>query len=200
MGKQRYAPTTTRPRGGQIGEHVGSAKDFDQLAYERIRLELAETDLTSFAAMVGLMRAAARLETDFESVVQRPRGLTWAGFRLLYCLWVMGPMQTSELARVLFTTAPTVSSVLNTLERRGLIRRERQEDDRRRVAVHLTLAGEEVFRATFTDQQAREAEWLEGIPAEDLTVVVRVLEALANRARPALGAGAEADDEEALGG
>ena len=161
-----------------------SAKAFDELAYERIRVELAGTDLTSFGAMVGLVRAAGRLEADFESVVHRPRGLTWAGFRLLYCLWVKGPMQTTELARTLFTTAPTVSSVLNTLERRGLIRRERLDHDRRGVAVHLTHEGEELFRSTFQAQQQREAQWLAGIAEEDLRVVARVLDALANRSRP----------------
>jgi hypothetical protein len=66
--------------------------------------------------------------------------------------------------------------------------------------VHLTQAGEDVFRAAFVDQQAREAQWLEGIPAEDLAVVVRVLETLDSRARPGTDAGAAPAVRRAAGG
>ena len=101
-----------------------SAERFEKLAQDAVTDDVPGIDLAVFRAMFGLSRATPRLIADFESAVQRPHGLSWAGFRLLFCLQVSGPLQTGELARLLFTTAPTVSSVVNTLEARRLVRRE----------------------------------------------------------------------------
>src|SRR5262245_37070717 len=118
-----------------------SAKAFEERAQEEVRGDIPDIDLAVFRAMFGLSRATSRLVADFESAGQRPHGVTWAGFRLLFCLQVSGPLQTNELARLLFLTRPTVSSVVNTLERRGLVRRERLAHDRRLVEMQLTPAG-----------------------------------------------------------
>ena len=133
--------------------------------------------------MFGLSRASSRLVADFESVVQRPRGLSWSGFRLLFCLQVSGAMQTGELAKLLFLTAPTVSSVVNTLEARGWVRRERLPD-RRRVSVHLTPDGDRLVREAARAQHQREREWTTDVTPDDLAAFVRVAEHLATRHRP----------------
>src|SRR5918998_4171580 len=118
-----------------------SAEAFEQQARARIEADVPGVDLEVFRAFFGLSRVTSRLIADFESVVQRPRGLSWAGFRTMFCLWVGGPLQTGDLARLLFTTAPTVSSVVNTLESRGWVRRARLDHDRRLVEVRLTASG-----------------------------------------------------------
>lgn len=52
-----------------------------------------------------------------------------------------GPMQTSHLAEAVNLSSATVCGILDRLERRGLVVRERQSDDRRRVVVSLSAAG-----------------------------------------------------------
>jgi DNA-binding MarR family transcriptional regulator len=54
-----------------------------------------------------------------------------------------GPMQTSHLADAVNLSAATVCGILNRLEQRGLVIRERQSDDRRRVLVRLSEAGQD---------------------------------------------------------
>lgn len=49
-----------------------------------------------------------------------------------------GPMQTNHLARAVNLSAATVCGILNRLEQRGLVIRERQQNDRRRVFVSLS--------------------------------------------------------------
>jgi DNA-binding MarR family transcriptional regulator len=163
---------------------VTSASAFEEQARARIEAEVPGVDLDVFRAFFGLSRVTSRLVADFESVVQRPRGLSWAGFRTLFCLWVGGPLQTGDLARVLFTTAPTVSSVVNTLEGRGWVRRVRLPHDRRLVEVRLTPTGGRLVRSVFRAQHEREAAWVAGLPAEDLAAFVRVVEHMATRPRP----------------
>jgi DNA-binding MarR family transcriptional regulator len=56
-------------------------------------------------------------------------------------LAVNGPMQTSHLAEAINLSSATVCGILNRLEQRGLVLRQRQTDDRRRVLVRLSDAG-----------------------------------------------------------
>jgi DNA-binding MarR family transcriptional regulator len=54
-----------------------------------------------------------------------------------------GPMQTSHLAEAVHLSSATVCGILNRLEQRGLVVRERQSADRRRVLVSLSDAGQD---------------------------------------------------------
>ena len=54
-----------------------------------------------------------------------------------------GAMQTSHLADAVNLSSATVCGILNRLEQRGLVIRERQKDDRRRVLVSLSKAGQD---------------------------------------------------------
>jgi DNA-binding MarR family transcriptional regulator len=54
-----------------------------------------------------------------------------------------GPMQTSHLADAVNLSSATVCGILNRLEQRGLVIRERQATDRRRVLVSLSNAGQD---------------------------------------------------------
>jgi DNA-binding MarR family transcriptional regulator len=166
-----------------------TAEGFEGRARGTIEAEVPGVDLAVFEAFFGLSRVTSRLIADFESVVQRPRGLSWAGFRTMFCLWVGGPLQTGDLARLLFTTAPTVSSVVNTLEARGWVRRERLTHDRRLVRVRLTPSGGRLIRSVFRDQHEREVAWVRELPADDLAAFVRVVEHIATRARPEVAGG-----------
>jgi DNA-binding MarR family transcriptional regulator len=56
-------------------------------------------------------------------------------------LSVVGPMQTSHLAEAVNLSSATVCGILDRLEERGLVIRERQPDDRRRVLVSLSDSG-----------------------------------------------------------
>jgi DNA-binding MarR family transcriptional regulator len=164
-----------------------TAREFEKRAQEEVKGDVPDLDLAVFRAMFGLSRATSRLVADFESVVQRPLGVSWSGFRLLFCLQVSGPLQTRELARLLFTTPPTVSSVVNTLERRGLVRRERLDHDRRLVEMHLTPAGRRIVAQVSRAQHQRERSWVEDVDPADLAAFVRVAEHLATRPRPEVG-------------
>ena len=54
-----------------------------------------------------------------------------------------GEMQTSHLAEAVNLSPPTVCGILNRLEKRGLVLRTRQPNDRRRVFVSLSESGQD---------------------------------------------------------
>ena len=87
------------------------------------------------------------LKRAFQSTLRitRPRlelfGLTAARFDLLNCLRGSGWMQQRHFRRLLGVTAQTISRMLRSLERLGLIVRQRSSGDRRQLIVELTEKG-----------------------------------------------------------
>lgn len=57
-----------------------------------------------------------------------------------------GPCIMSDLAKVLMVAVNTVTSIVDGLERKGVVRRERSEVNRRKVWLHLTKEGQDCFQ------------------------------------------------------
>jgi DNA-binding MarR family transcriptional regulator len=53
-----------------------------------------------------------------------------------------GPLAPSTIAARLMVTTGSMTSLLDTLERRGLVRRQPHPSDRRQLLVHLTDEGQ----------------------------------------------------------
>jgi DNA-binding MarR family transcriptional regulator len=166
----------------------GDARDaeaFDDQARRRVSELAPETDLEVMTVVFNAIRLANRITADVESEVHRPRGLTWAGFRLLFALWISGPLEPRELARLAAVTRASISSVLNTLERDDLIERRRESTDRRVVTVVLTPAGRRAVARAFREHNAREAVWLQPLSRAE----VRTLGGLLHRVLTAHSSG-----------
>jgi DNA-binding MarR family transcriptional regulator len=70
-----------------------------------------------------------------------------------------GPLQPSVVAERCFLSRPALSSVLDTLERRGLVRRSSHPDDRRGSLVEITGTGVEVMTRLLPDLHRAEVAW-----------------------------------------
>ena len=65
-----------------------------------------------------------------------------------------------------------MSSVLNTLERDGLVRRRRQSADGRVVTVTVTAQGRQRVKKAFALQHAREHQWLGDLDRQTVAALV----------------------------
>ena len=81
-------------------------------------------------------------------------GLTLSQYGLLEGLVGRRAARVQELAADAGISPSTATRILDALERRGIVRRTRSDQDRRAVAVSLTRLGEEVLQA--------QDEWLRG--------------------------------------
>lgn len=90
-------------------------------------------------ATTAYLDAVAILES-FQTRLWREAHLTLTQARLLRVLRE-GPLGQSELGRELHLSPASVTRLIDRLEERGLIVRERDAEDRRRVAVKLLSAG-----------------------------------------------------------
>jgi MarR family 2-MHQ and catechol resistance regulon transcriptional repressor len=106
-------------------------------------------------AEVRALDAYIRLERAAESVGARlaglpaEAGLTDGQFGVLEALFHLGPLHQRELGAKLLRSGGNITVVVDNLEKRGLVRRERRVDDRRFVTVHLTAAGRGLIRRIF---------------------------------------------------
>jgi hypothetical protein len=108
-----------------LGRRIG-IEQYRALLAERQRTEDVVTgDEIGHAQLVfDLTRLHSRLAQDFDALHRR-RGWTWAGFRIMNVLWALGPIELRDLARLAGASRAATSSVLNTLERDGLVTRTR---------------------------------------------------------------------------
>jgi MarR family transcriptional regulator, organic hydroperoxide resistance regulator len=116
------------------------------------------TDVDSQAAVFNLDHAWMDVQATMEGLALRPHDLTHAGFVLLMTLWITGPRETRELAAVLRVTKGAIVGSVNTLERRGLVERERSMIDKRLVTVQLTSEGRALITRVQKEWRALEVE------------------------------------------
>ena len=88
--------------------------------------------------------------TKFEKVLTLSTGLTVPQLLCLRHIRRHGLLTPGTLASYLFVGKATVTGILDRLEARGMVKRERDGSDRRKVFVALTQEGERL---------AREAVW-----------------------------------------
>ncbi len=105
---------------------------------------------------VGTLRAAVLILARRMRQQQSEGTLSSADAAALGRVGRMGPVTPATLARCEHVTPPSMGHILQGLIDRGLVRRERDPDDRRQVLISRTPAGDEL-----AEQIRRErTEWL----------------------------------------
>jgi DNA-binding MarR family transcriptional regulator len=101
-----------------------------------------EADATGDEILKALRRILRRV-TMHSRQMQRETGLTLPQVLAMRLLGDMAGGQASqvELSRALQLSQPTVTGIIDRLERAGLVKRDRSTSDRRKIGVSLTGAG-----------------------------------------------------------
>lgn len=73
--------------------------------------------------------------------------LTYSQFAVLEVLYHLGPMTQGDVSAKVLKSGSNMTTVIDNLERDGLVRRERDVNDRRVIHVHLTEAGSSKIEA-----------------------------------------------------
>jgi MarR family transcriptional regulator, 2-MHQ and catechol-resistance regulon repressor len=88
----------------------------------------------------ALQRAASLAAVRVDDAVQ-PFGLSASQYGVLDTLQQRGPTHQQELAEALGRSKAQMTAIIDALEAKTLVRRERHEVDRRFISVYLTEAG-----------------------------------------------------------
>jgi MarR family 2-MHQ and catechol resistance regulon transcriptional repressor len=90
-------------------------------------------------------------------------GLTITQFGVMEALSSLGPLNQREIARKILKSSGNITLVIDNLEERGLVRRERSREDRRSYAVDLTAAGRKMIGTIFPRHAAKVAEEMKAL-------------------------------------
>lgn len=101
-----------------------------------------------------------------------------------------GSLSPTVIADRLIITTASMTSLLDTLERRGLVQRTPDVQDRRRVVVTITAEGSRAIRRLIPEMLALQDEVTAGMSPPDRTELVRLLNIL----RAGIAAAGEATD------
>lgn len=151
---------------------------FEARATERVGELVDDIDLGSFAASFDLFRLATRTIGDFDTEVHRPRGLSMAGFRVLFTVWIFESLEVRDIARLSGVSRAAVSGVVTTLERDGLALRQRDQADGRLASVTATAAGVAKLRSAYGAQHERERLLFGELDESELTAFTATLRKL----------------------
>ena len=73
---------------------------FIDVAVERTSARLPGIDPQAMRLVLSLYRASNAMVYDLESAVHRPRGWSWPGFRVLFVLWLVAPLEAKRVAQL----------------------------------------------------------------------------------------------------
>lgn len=104
-------------------------------------------------AFVKASRAVDALHRRQQAPI-RGAGLTESQFGILEALLHKGPMCQARLGEKILRSPGNLTTVLDNLERRGLVKRLRNERDRREIHVHLTDEGRRLVQRVFPEVAA----------------------------------------------
>lgn len=143
------------------------------------------------------VRLLAQCMQGFERVsgnAVRQHGLTHAQFDIIATLGNTTGMSYKELGERTLITKGTLTGVIERLEQKGLVLRERSCDDKRSFFVRLTPAGDQVFRDVFPQVIARGKKLFAAYSDADFAALEATLCLLRSRIRDAEGRGIEHGD------
>jgi MarR family transcriptional regulator, 2-MHQ and catechol-resistance regulon repressor len=142
--------------------------------------ELSEQQKLSLAVYVKLMRATNTATANIHRHLHHT-GLTHSQFAVLEALHHLGPLCQGELSQKVLKSSANITSVVDALEARGLVSRDRSGTDRRKVKVDLTDQGRHLIEELFPHHaEVVEAE-LSVLTAAEQQELGRLLKKLGRR-------------------
>ena len=99
---------------------------------------------------VKFMRSANTVSAEVQNHLTKQK-LTMSQFGVLEALYHLGPMYQRDLAEKILKTTGNIPTVIDNLEKRGLVERQREMKDRRYFKVVLTSSGRRLTKKIFPD-------------------------------------------------
>ena len=127
----------------------------------------------ALSAYVKLLRASDTVHAEAARALAGA-SLTFSQFAVLEALYHVGPMCLSELARKILRSGGNLTMVASNLEKRALVTRQQQSQDRRFVTLAITDKGRKLMARIFPVHLARIVELMERLTSAQLDELGRL--------------------------
>lgn len=156
-------PQRTPPPAGSVAAAIKQTKPFRSTAQEAAIALLLTAEVTRWPIQ-DLLAAEHDLTLQQYNVLRILRGAGSAG------------LPTLEIAERMIERTPGITRLIDRLEDKGLVVRERSADDRRQVFCRLTAAGAELLRGLDRPIDALDEMVMGGLDAKEQATLIRLLD------------------------
>ncbi len=156
------ATRNRRPASSHIVQEIKQSRPFPSRTQEGV---------------VSLLRTADVLRRRITPVVEQ-HGVTLQQYNVLRILRGAGAegLPTLEIASRMIEQAPGITRLLDRLETKGLVRRERCPHDRRQVLVWISDAGRTLLTRMDVPVEETDRSVLGGVDERELATLLRLLD------------------------
>lgn len=108
-----------------------------------------EQEMLALETVIKLSRSLNSLTAHLLPPLQKEFGITESQLAVLEALHHLGPLTQGQLCQKILRSGSNLTTVVDNLERDGLVNRERDVKDRRVQIVRLTAAGSDLIGRAF---------------------------------------------------
>ncbi|MEO8597032.1 MAG: MarR family transcriptional regulator [Candidatus Solibacter sp.] len=108
----------------------------------------------------------------------RALGLGFSDFAVLEALLHKGPTPVNTIGGMIHLTSGSITTAVDRLERKDLVKRCSDESDRRARVVHLTESGRKLIECAFADHVRALEEATSGLTPAERAEAVKLLKKL----------------------
>jgi len=130
-------------------------------------------EVRALDSYIKLVRATDSLNSKINSFLSES-GLSESQFHVLDALFHLGDLSQKDLAKKLLKSGGNITMVVDNLEDRKFVKRERSKKDRRLIYVHLTGKGEKKIKNTLPGIVDMLTKEMKRISADEQTVLQKI--------------------------
>ncbi|BAU94368.1 MarR family transcriptional regulator [Corynebacterium suranareeae] len=158
-------------------------RNFAEFASSKVAELVPHSDPTANQLSVALNRVSHLLTYDFDATVHRPEESSWAAYRVIFVVWLAGPLTPARAAELTGMGKSAISNLLKPLLKQGYVTQEASAEDRRSKLLILTPKGEEYINKVFPLQNDLETQWSSSLTAIERDLLISLLNKLLNGKR-----------------
>jgi DNA-binding MarR family transcriptional regulator len=134
-------------------------------------------------ALIALMLAAETVQWPYLDALAKEGDLTMQQYNVLRILRGAGEagLPTLDIAERMIQRTPGITRLIDRLEQKKLVKRERSTEDRRRVDCRITRAGRELLARLDAPFDRLDDSSLEQLSAAEIKTLIRLLERIHGR-------------------
>lgn len=130
-------------------------------------------ELYSFITGKASIAIARRLQKKFNTATLN---LTIEQWSVLYHLWKQDGISQQDLCKATFRDKPSITRLVDNLEKAGLVKRIAAENDRRINRIYLTKQAQKLQQESMEIAEETLNEALEGVAPEKIEICKEVLQ------------------------
>ncbi|MEJ2717486.1 MAG: MarR family transcriptional regulator [Deltaproteobacteria bacterium] len=128
--------------------------------------------------IIWYLRRLVQADEVFNKELAKKYQVSQPQLTCLLALFEYGPLPVSKLAKYVLVKPSTATGIVDRLEEKGLVKRERNVLDRRIVTIHLTETGNEVAKKAPLPIPTPMVDGLNRLPVEETRKIVQSLATL----------------------